>query len=31
MKEGIDELDLIINSHSVKDYVKRMKRQTMNW
>lgn len=33
MKEGIDELDFIkiINSHSVKDYVKRMKRQTMNW
>ena len=32
-KEGIDELDLIkiINSHSTKDYVKRMKRQTMNW
>ena len=32
-KEGIDELDLIkiINSHSTKDYGKRMKRQTMNW
>ena len=33
MKEGTDELDLIeiINSHSTKNYVKRMKRQTMNW